>query len=99
MPPDIAWGPPHRVDLSDEAIAIEPLAEHVPEECLYVRFGSWNNQIWLKQFMLSYGEDLSRLIALADTTLALTTVCRLKLASSNRRSRICSAETSWPMSG
>ena len=63
VPPNIAWGEPHRFSEPDE-VAIEPIAGAVPEECLYVRFGTWSNQVWLKQFIKTYGEDLSQLLAL-----------------------------------
>jgi len=65
LPADIAWGEPYRFpDEATEASSIEPIAMHVPEECLYVRFGSWSNQIRFKGFLKGYGEDLSRLVAL-----------------------------------
>lgn len=64
VPANVQWGAPHPIDLSGVEVPVEPLARHVPEECLYVRFGSWSNQLWLKGFLKSYGEDLSRLIAL-----------------------------------
>lgn len=64
LPADVTWQAPYTPDLGGAEIPVETLSHHVPEECLYVRFGSWSNQIWLKNFLKSYGEDLSRLIAL-----------------------------------
>ena len=46
------------------AIDIEPMAMHVPEECLYLRFGSFNNYQWFRRTLDEYGGDLRNLIAL-----------------------------------
>ena len=43
---------------------IEKLAQCVPAECFYLRFGNWNNQVWLKQLMAEYGGDMSRMVQL-----------------------------------
>lgn len=63
LPAPIAWLPPPKfVDGVD--IPVEPLATVVPSECFYLRFGSWQNQLWLKQLLAEYGGDLSRLVQL-----------------------------------
>ena len=43
---------------------IESIAASVPEECFYLRFGQWKNQLWLKSLMEEYAGDLSRMVAL-----------------------------------
>ena len=50
--------------VAPQDIAIEPIAEAVPIECFYLRFGRWENQIWLTKLLAEYGGDLSRLIQL-----------------------------------
>ncbi|MDG2013917.1 MAG: hypothetical protein P8J33_10445 [Pirellulaceae bacterium] len=45
-------------------IPTETLVRFVPEECFYLRFGSWNNQLWVKRLMEEYGGDLTRMISL-----------------------------------
>jgi hypothetical protein len=54
-------------------VATEPIVRFVPEECFYLRFGSWENQLWLKRLTEEYSGDLSRMISLrghisGDTT-------------------------------
>ena len=46
------------------AIEIEPLAERVPPECYYIRYGSFENYLWFRDLSDEYGGDLSRLITL-----------------------------------
>lgn len=63
VPPSIFWDdnpvPPIIGD-----VKIEDIARHVPEECFYLRFGTWKNQIWLKKLMEEYGGDLGRMFSL-----------------------------------
>ena len=61
VPTPINWTPVE-VDNLPESIDIEPMAECVPEECFYLRFGTWGNQLWLKKLMEDFGGDLSRMI-------------------------------------
>lgn len=63
LPANIAWQR-HNFDQVDPAVAIEPIAMCVPVECFYVRFGTWANQIWLKNLMDEHGGDLSRMVRL-----------------------------------
>jgi hypothetical protein len=55
----LRWIPP-----SDENLPLEPMAAHIPQECFYLRFGQWKNQLWLKSLMQEYGGDLSRMVSL-----------------------------------
>ena len=60
VPTDVSWQPP--------AVAIgaapntEPLAAHVPVECFYVRFGTFENHLWLEDLLTKYGGDISRMV-------------------------------------
>ncbi len=63
MPEKIQWTPLVVKDLPDD-IAMEPMAQAVPHECFYLRFGTWKNQIWLQQLTEEFGGNLSRMIQL-----------------------------------
>ena len=63
LPTDCRWQPcPIAAPVGKPKI--ERLAECVPTECFYLRFGNWNNQVWLKQLMAEYGGDMSRMVQL-----------------------------------
>ncbi len=42
-------------------VAIEPIAMRVPEECLYVRFGSFVNFLWFQDTLARWGGDFQNL--------------------------------------
>lgn len=63
LPKPIQWSPLAVSDLP-ENIEIEPIAQGVPQECFYLRFGTWDNQIWLQRLTEEYGGDLGRMIFL-----------------------------------
>ena len=44
-------------------LQVEPIAMHVPAECLYLRFGSFNNYQWFRTRMDEWGGDLRTLIS------------------------------------
>lgn len=48
----------------EPAIEIEPIASRIPPECFYVRFGQWQNQVWLKRLTREYGGDIGRMAIL-----------------------------------
>ena len=52
------------IPLVDDNVELEGIASTVPQECFYLRFGKWKNQLWLKSLMEEYAGDLSRMIAL-----------------------------------
>ncbi len=56
--------PVHRIPQLAEDVEIEPIASHVPDECFYVRFGTWANQMWLQKLTKEHGGDLGRMISL-----------------------------------
>ena len=63
MPEPITWSP-LTVENLPEDIVTEPLAQAVPHECFYLRFGTWQNQIWLQKLTEEFGGNLSRMIQL-----------------------------------
>lgn len=62
--PDAPEWPPLELPETDEKTKIEPIANRVPAECLYVRFGSYANFLWMQDMLAEWGGDLSNLIAL-----------------------------------
>ncbi len=66
------WDPPPGIELqtlpapvdTKEVIPIEPIAMHVPKDCFYLRFGTWDNQLWLKRLIEEHGGDLGRMVRL-----------------------------------
>ncbi len=63
VPPSIFWDDDPIPPIIGEAV-VEEIANHVPEECFYLRFGTWKNQIWLKKLMEEYGGDMGRMLSL-----------------------------------
>ena len=61
VPPPIQWTPVIVLNLPKD-VDVEPIAKCVPEECFYLRFGTWGNQIWLQRLLEEFGGDLSRMI-------------------------------------
>ncbi len=61
IPNPIQWTP-LTVENLPQDINIEPIAKCVPEECFYLRFGTWQNQLWLQRLLEEFGGDLSRMI-------------------------------------
>ncbi len=62
-PREIEWTP---LDAPppDPQVEIEPIAMHVPQECFYIRFGSFNNYFWVDRLLNEYGGDISQMITL-----------------------------------
>ena len=63
VPPEIEWTPLTVEDLPDD-VKVEAMAQSVPCECFYLRFGEWENQLWLQRLMEEFGGDLGRMIQL-----------------------------------
>ena len=51
----------HRPPPVPADLPIEKIATHVPSECFYIRFGSFANFMWFKDFGNSRGGDLAQL--------------------------------------
>jgi hypothetical protein len=45
-----------------DEVDVEPLAEHVPEECFYIRFGNFVNYFWFKDFNTKWDGDLQNMV-------------------------------------
>ncbi len=63
VPPAIQWTP-LTVDNLPEEVAVEALVQSVPQESFYLRFGTWENQLWLQRLTEEFGGDLGRMIQL-----------------------------------
>ena len=61
IPQPIQWSPVVVENLPQE-VDIEPIASCVPQECFYMRFGTWNNQLWTQRLLEEFGGNLSRMI-------------------------------------
>ena len=63
LPQNIPWDelviPAYPVD-----VEVEEIAKFVPEDCFYLRFGTWKHQIWLKGLLEEFGGDLGRMFSL-----------------------------------
>jgi hypothetical protein len=55
-----------------EAPKLETLAKYVPEECFYIRFGSFENYKWYRGAMERWGGDLRELIAVRGLDYGIT---------------------------
>ena len=61
LPAEISWTPTSVADnLAD--VKVEPIAQRVPAECFYLRFGSFKNYLWMRQLLDDFGGDLSRMV-------------------------------------
>ncbi len=64
LPADVLWGDANLNAADYTDVEVEPFASCVPEECFYLRFGTWNNQIWLRNLMEEFGGNLGRMVNL-----------------------------------
>ena len=55
---------PPPLDVAEPAadVQIEPIAMHVPEECFYIRFGSFENFLWFQDTMATWNDDFQNLV-------------------------------------
>ena len=63
LPAPPAWNAT-RVPVDPAGARVEPLAERVPPECFYIRYGSFENYMWFSDLSNEFGGDLSRMITL-----------------------------------
>ena len=47
-----------------EDVKVEPMAMHVPAECIYIRFGTFLNFLWLQDTLKKWGGDAQNLLSL-----------------------------------
>jgi len=59
--PDV---PPLPVGKAQPEPKIEPIAQHVPAEFFYVRFGTFQNFLWFQDTLETWGGDLQNLVAM-----------------------------------
>lgn len=63
-------------------VELEPLALRVPAECFYVRFGSFTNYLWFRDFMRQWQGDVGNMLVLRsirrDTAQAISDQLGLK---------------------
>ncbi|MBI2478291.1 MAG: hypothetical protein HYV60_06505, partial [Planctomycetia bacterium] len=63
IPGDVFWTPEVLPAIGDIP-NVEPIAIHVPEECFYIRFGSFENYLWLSKLTREHGGDIGRMVTL-----------------------------------
>lgn len=63
LPNEPTWQPTDIPPL-DDAIETEEIAGRVPPECMYLRFGSFENYLWFSDLSAEYGGDISRMVTL-----------------------------------
>lgn len=64
--------PPSRSPLALPAVTVpvevEPMASHVPQECFYLRFGTYPNYLWFRDFLQHWQGDLANMIVLQSVS-------------------------------
>lgn len=71
-----------RIDHDPQAVVeTEPIAAHVPQECFYLRFGTFTNYLWFRDLQKRWQGDLQNMIArrAVDRAAALRTQRQLSL--------------------
>ena len=49
------------------AAKVEPMADHVPVDCFYIRFGKYSNLLWFQHLLEEHAADIGRLVTLRGT--------------------------------
>ncbi len=62
VPDPLAWA--ETAAAVQAEIPVEPLAARVPEDCFYLRFGSFDNYLWLNRFLEQNGGSAGQLVTL-----------------------------------
>jgi hypothetical protein len=55
-----------------EDLKVEPIAMHVPAECIYIRFGTFLNFMWLQDTLKKWGGDAQNLLSLRGVDRAMS---------------------------
>lgn len=63
LPPPPRWAPLFEQSGLEE-VTVEPLAQRVPPECFYLRYGSFENYLWFTDLSAEYGGDITQMIQL-----------------------------------
>jgi hypothetical protein len=61
--PPLRQSRPLVIPATPREVQIEPIALRVPEECFYIRFGSFSNYRWLRALLTEFGGELRNMIA------------------------------------
>jgi hypothetical protein len=76
--------PPPYVGIEVPALAadleLEPLTNHVPEECFYLRFGEFRNYLWMREFLSRWGGDLRNMLVVRGFDYALNAKTETQLS-------------------
>lgn len=83
--PDVALDeeelpPPADLPRPQEEFDVEPLAMRVPQECFYMRFGSFTNYLWYKDFFNHWQNDLGNMVVLRSINRATRDRLQAQLA-------------------
>jgi hypothetical protein len=62
LPAPVAWQELKIDPTGLDEVEIEPLANHVPEECFYIRFGDFLNYFWFRDLSTKWDGDLQNMI-------------------------------------
>ena len=62
MPEPLQWAPIHLAAEGLDKVAVEPMATHVPEECFYLRFGTFTNYLWFRNLNKKWQGDLGNMV-------------------------------------
>lgn len=67
LPATINWQSSDDANLPEGAPepTVEPLANRVPPECFYIRYGKFENYLWFQDLTAEFGGDISRMITLS----------------------------------
>lgn len=55
-----------------EDLKVDPIAMHVPAECIYIRFGTFLNFLWLQDTLKKWGGDVQNLLSLRGLDYGMT---------------------------
>ena len=79
--------PPHAVPVAEATLpgiagelSLEPIASHVPEECFYVRFGTFTNYLWFRDFVGRWRGDLGNMLIQRSIRRSSTDAISIRLA-------------------
>ncbi|TWT81798.1 hypothetical protein CA13_32510 [Planctomycetes bacterium CA13] len=83
------WAPSTAYLNSDsDAPETEPLADSVPPECFYLRYGSFENYLWFTDLSTEYGGDITRMATLrgfrSQSTASIESQLNLKMTQMSR---------------
>ncbi len=71
LPAPVAW-PVAPSDAPNPLPEIEPIARHVPDDCFYIRFGSFPNYLWFDRWLSQFGGSVQQMVTLRGHTVDLT---------------------------